>query len=250
MSIVADYETYVSTDTWGKFCGARELLKLMDEAGIDVAIVMAEAYYRPNNELTYREIKGHNRLIGCATINANFGEEAVQELEKAVNTWGMKGLKLMPTFHGYRVDSPLVYPLMEKVREFGIPVTIHSGSYYAQPLEIGALAEIFPDVPIIMDHMGYRYNVNQAVQMAKKHDNIYLGTAVVVVEPVLIKIAVEEAGAEKIIFGSNAPGSFMDLSIESIKRIGFSKEQESLIFGENLARLYDITHLAKSTFEL
>jgi len=41
--------------------------------------------------------------------------------------------------------------MMRKAQALGIPVTIHSAGSPAHPLEIGVLAEAFPEVPVIMD---------------------------------------------------------------------------------------------------
>ncbi|MEW6399863.1 MAG: amidohydrolase family protein [Bacillota bacterium] len=237
-----DFEAYWSPQPLdGKVYGPREILEMEDTAGIDMVVLMPSPDFRPDNRGLAEAIRGYeDRIIGCAQVNPRFGEEAVEELETAITRWGLKALKLMPTFHGYAVESPTVDPVMEKARELGIPVNIHSGSYNCYPLEIAALAQRYPEVPIIMDHMGYRFRENQAILAARMCPNIYLGTTLICVEPILIKFAVKELGPERVVFGSNAPGSYPDLCVEAIRRLNLGAEAEVLIFGENLARIYKL----------
>ncbi len=152
----------------------------------------------------------------------------------------MQGLKLMAPQHGYQISSAVCDPLMETARSLGIPVTIHSQGTPAHPLEIAELAKRHPEVPMIMDHMGHRYWVNQALQAARACDNIFLGTTIASFEPLIIARAVDELGPENIVFGSNAPSAYPDLAMESIRRARLGDRTEELIFGENLARIYKL----------
>ncbi|MBI4641718.1 MAG: amidohydrolase [Candidatus Tectomicrobia bacterium] len=237
MAMTMDFEIYLAQ---GSEYGPKELLALEDEAGIEMAIVMPSPIFRPLNKWVAEQLKGHPRLIPCCQVNPHFGEEAVKEFETAVKEWGMKGLKLMATLHGYQIESPMVYPLMEKARELKVPVNIHSGTHGCEPLQIGELAARYPDVPIIMDHMGYRSYVGQAIAAAKRCENILLGTTIVSYEPIQVRRAVDEVGADRVVFGSNAPSCFPVYAVQSLKRMKFTSEQEELIFGKNLARLYGI----------
>lgn len=236
-----DFEFYYSRRLVnGRELTIDDILTMEDQAGIDVFVLMPPPDHRPDNRRVVEAIQGIDRIIGCCQVNPHFGQEAVHELERAVLEWGMKSLKLMPTIHGYPIEDTLVDPLMRKARELGIPVNIHSGTHNAMPLEIAALAKRYPDVPIIMDHMGYRFAVSQAIMAAKWHPNIWLGTTIVNSEPWLVGMALRELGPHRIVFGSNGPSCFPDLAVESILRLNLGQEAEDLILGGNLARIYGI----------
>ncbi len=232
---IYDFEVYV-TDPEER----EQLLVWADEAGIEKMVGMPSAKFRPPNRMVAELIAGDDRFIGCCQVNPRFEQEAVAELEMCVTELGMRALKLMPTYHGYAATDRILDPIMEKVQELGIPVNIHSGDYNAMPLQIAALAERYPDVSVIMDHMGYRLHTAEAVLAAEKCPNIYLGTTIATAEPIVIKRAVEAVGAERIVFGSNAPGAIPVLCVEAIKRQDFSEEELELIFWRNLARIYGI----------
>ena len=172
-------------------------------------------------------------------LNPHFGDESVKELELGVSEWGIQGLKLMPTKHGYPIVSNAAHPLMTKCAQLGIPVSIHSEGGYAHPLAIAALARQFPDVPVIMDHMGYRYWVRDAIEAARQVPNIYLATTAVM-EPHFINMAINAVGIDRIVFGSNGPFAIPKMQIEVIKYLQLSEEDETKILGGTLAKLYKL----------
>lgn len=204
-------------------------------AGVGALIWMPQPKLRPENEAMARALVGfpeRERFTLTCSVNPQFGVQAVVELERCATQWGMKGLKLMPTLHGYSLTSPTVQALMEKARELKLVVNIHSGSFNCHPLQIAALARRYPEVPFVMDHMGYRYDCADALTAARECPNIYLGTALVSpAEPILVKRAAQQVGAERVVFGSNAPGSYIDLSIEGIRRQSLGPAAEEMILG-------------------
>ena len=129
---------------------------------------------------------------------------------------------------------------MDVARASGIIVNIHSTGNHGDPLEIGALARRYPDVPIIMDHMGYRNDGRAAIAAAEDNPNIFLGTTIAAFEPSFVATAIKAVGPERIIFGSNLPACYPDLAMESLRRGNFGAEVEALIFGGNLVRMLNI----------
>ena len=104
MAITMDFEIYlVKGEVAGVHYGVREMLKLLDDAGIQYAAVMSVALYKPDNRWVAERLKGQPRLLGTCCVNPNFGDKAVAEFEKGLKEWGTKGLKLMPTRHGYYI---------------------------------------------------------------------------------------------------------------------------------------------------
>lgn len=238
MAIRMDFESYLAE---GAEDGPAELLALEDAAGIDVAIVMPRVQLRPDNRWLVAALKGHEkRLVACCSVNPNFGAEAVEEFRTGIVEWGMRGLKLMPPGFALNLGSPSMKPLMDLARELKQPVTIHSGNPPGHPLQIAMVARKWPEVPIIMDHMGYRDFGGDAVEAAQLCPNIYLGTTLVTVEPRTIRHAVQVLGPERVVFGSNAPSAYPDLGVENIRRLKLGQEAEELVLGENLRRIYGL----------
>ena len=224
----------------GTVFGLEQLDALCRDAGVDQAVLMPAPTFLPRNRLVADALaaapQSRGRFVGCALVNPHFGEDAVDELERAVREWGFRAAKLMPTLHAVGLIGPLAHPTMRKAQELGIAVTIHSGESPAHPLEIGALAEAFPAVPVIMDHMGYRNHVGAAIAAAKRAPNLYLMTTAVM-EPHCIRDAVREVGAHRVVFGSNGPAVRPSTQILVIKQAELAPADERKVLGENAARL-------------
>ncbi len=242
--MIIDCEMYhLTVPLAGKVFGLAGLEELAREAGISRACVVAEFAIRPKNRQLADELTvfqaARALFFGCAWINPHLGDEAVHELEICVKEWGFRALKLMPTHHAFRSASTVAHSLMRKAEELNIPITIHSGTFFAHPLEIGVLAEAFPRVPVIMDHMGYRYHVAEAIAAAKRAPNLYLATTAVM-EPHWIRQAVKELGAERVMFGSNAPYVFPSTQLLVLHQAELSEADEKKVLGENAARVFHL----------
>jgi predicted TIM-barrel fold metal-dependent hydrolase len=219
--------------------GAPELEAVLDQHGLDMTMVMAPTAQYPDNESIAKAIKGHARLIGYAVVNPYGPGGGVPELDRCVQEWGMKGLKLMPLRHGYEVDGEVPLRAMERAARLGVPVSIHSGAQFCLPWQIADLARKFPSVPVIMDHMGFRYYVDGAINVAKTTPNIYLETALVSM-PGYVRMAVDQVGADRVIYGSDYPTGHPASMLAVIKAANLKPEQEALVLGLNLARIMNI----------
>ena len=221
----------------GRPGGADELVKIFDEAGIQAAMTLISSADAATNRTVWEAMTKHPaRIFGMCLVNARQGmKAAVDEFRMTVKEWGFKGLK-----HGAESDD-----LVAAADEMGIPVTIHTGgeswapqtkTFYAK---IEEMAIKYPKLSIIMEHMGYRYAVDLAIELAKKHANLYLGTTIPpACEPIYVKKAVREVGAEKVVFGSNSPFALATLGVEGIRRLNLGKENERLVFSGNFERIY------------
>lgn len=221
----------------GRPGGADELVKVFDEAGIQAAMTLISSADAATNRTVWEAMKKHpTRIFGMCLVNARQGmKAAVDEFRMTVKEWGFKGLK-----HGVESDD-----LVAAADEMGVPVTIHTGgeswtpqtkTFYAK---IEEMAKKYTKLPIIMEHMGYRFAEDLAIELARKYPNLYLGTTIpAAAEPVLVKKAVQEAGAEKVVFGSNSPYALATLGVEGIRRLKLGKEDERLVFSGNFEKIY------------
>ncbi|MHB9027292.1 MAG: amidohydrolase family protein [Candidatus Latescibacterota bacterium] len=220
---------------YGKTFGAEELLRMEDEAGVQAAFTMAQGYDGSNNQTVHEAMLKHPRIIGCCLGEPAKGKAAVEEFRMTVKEWGFRGLKLP------LANSDTVNELAKAADEMGVAVTIHTNGNAATYSRISEIAKKFPRLPIIMEHMGYRYHVDLAVEITRKHSNLHMGTTVVAAaEPFAVKRAIQEAGAEKVLFGSNAPWALPRIGVEGIKRLKLGKEDEELVFAENFKRIFRI----------
>ncbi|MBI4596313.1 MAG: amidohydrolase family protein [Candidatus Tectomicrobia bacterium] len=120
------------------YLGAEDLIRDMDEAGIDKSVLLGVDFclckelddYKGTWEECHEPIreaiqKHSDRLIGFVGIDPR-RENAAALLENAVKDWGMKGLKIHPSA-GFYPNDPVCYSLYAKASELGIPIVIHTG---------------------------------------------------------------------------------------------------------------------------
>jgi len=244
---VGDFESYMPFEFNDKPYGKAGVLATMDEAGIDACILFVGGVMpdpREANAELLAICKGEARILPGCLVNPTMGALATDDLKRCVDQ-GARTVKLMAAGHRYRIDSSCVDPVMALAKELGITATIHSGSELSgcAPTYIGNVAQRHPDVLIIMDHMGYREWVGQAVDAAVANPNIYLGTTLIAAaEPISIKNIVREGsvGADRIVFGSNGPAGVAVHGVNGIRNVGFTAEETALILGENFKRIYRI----------
>jgi len=217
------------------------IIKLMDEAEIDMSIVMTysdgpsqEGEYNPLEYVNKSVSRYPNRLIGYARINPGYGKEAEEAFEKCLFDYRMKGLKLHPL--GYRLfpDEDLTVNLVNLASKYNAPVLFHCGDEeYTYPLLIERLAIKCPKAKIILGHMGGYYHVKEAIRVAQRCPNIILETSAMPY-PEMIKEAVYKIGARRILYASDGPGCDPKIEVHKVRIAKLKKSEERLIFSENI----------------
>lgn len=171
-------------------------------------------------------------------------------------------LKLHPSMHNYYLPtySPypgeavkkIVYPVFDKARELNVPVMIHQGETpYAMPCQIAPIAETYPDVPIVVAHSGAN-NIpglaNDAILLARTHENVYLGTSWV--QPMELIQMYYSIGPSKIIFESDCSPVSMghalrlvtNLHLKQPLGVGATKDEVYRMIGGNIGDLCGISY--------
>lgn len=190
----------------------------MDEAGITYACM--SAWSRPgkmvfsNEEVAQYTRAYPNRILGLAAVDLHNPVEAVKELEHYVKVEGFVGLRVVPWLWNLPPTDAHYWPLFVKCIELDIPFLTQVGhTAPACPSEVGrpipyidTIALKFPDLKIIMGHIGYPWAA-ETVAVAWKHKNVYIDTSAwspKYYAPEFIHFA-NTTGREKVMFGTNFP---------------------------------------------
>lgn len=243
MSMIIDAHTHIDACPGSPWQDPPEvLLPLLDEAGIDRAIVMTygdapSSVWDPLGYVAQAIRKHRDRLIGFARLTPAAGKHASDLLEKAIVEEGMKGLKLHP--YGYRLppDSPETLALIRLAASLGAPTLFHCGDEeFTRPLEIARAARACPEAKIILGHMGGYFHVEAAIECAEELPNLYLETSAMPY-PSMIRRAIDAVGPERVIFASDGPGCDPRLERDKIEIAALSEEEKRLVLGGNIERL-------------
>ena len=216
----------------------QRILTRMDAAGVDRAMVCSLAQ-RIENDFIIGLVKDYpERLLGFGQVRPQ-DDDALEEIAR-IAAAGLSGLKLHPSLHGYHVaDHGLLDPVFEACAEHGLPVLINAlDDAFCAPLAIEEIARNHPEVPTIIAHMGAVWNVPEAIIVAERQPHVYLETSATLVSDV--RRAYARLGPEKILMGSEWPGSDFDLERMKIAKAIPDEKDRALVEGGNFARLLGI----------
>jgi predicted TIM-barrel fold metal-dependent hydrolase len=232
---------------------SESLLRFLDEQGVDYAVALAE--YNPmvtgvcSNERVGEFCRASERLIPFANINPFMTPNAVEELNRCVNEFGCKGLKLYPTYQHFYPNDNRLFPLYGRAQELGIPIMFHTGSSvfpnallkYGDPLALDEVAVFFPRLIIIQAHSGRGFWYDRAFFLSVLHENVYMDITGLPPKNLLKYFPDLEKNQDRILFGSDWPGikSIQD-NIAAIGNLPIGEETKAKILGLNAARILGI----------
>ncbi|MFT4083319.1 MAG: amidohydrolase family protein [Nocardioides sp.] len=207
----------------------------LDEAGVDIAVGCSLGQSIDNPYIASVVETYPDRIIGFGQVNPR-QPGAVEEL-RACARLGLKGIKLHPTLHGYHfADHGMLDPIFAAAGEEGLVILVNAlDDPWCAPLAIEEISRGFPQTPVLIAHMGTVWNVTEALIVAERHDHIYLETSST--QLLEVQMAYRRVGPEKIVMGTDWPGSHFVLERAKIARAIPNDADRALVEGDNLARI-------------
>lgn len=217
-----------------------DMMRSMDAAGVDMAVGCSLGQMVDNSFIAETMRKYPERIIGFGQANPR-ANDAVETINRCAKDLGLRGLKLHPTMHGYHfADHGLLDPIFDAADRNNLVVLVNAlDDPFCAPLSIEEISRNFPNVPVLIAHMGTIWNVNEAILVAKRNPNIYLETSGS--QLIDVKLAYRGVGAGQIVMGTDWPGSDFDLERAKIARAIPSSSDRELVEGGNLARLLGLS---------
>ncbi|MBL7080939.1 amidohydrolase [Candidatus Bathyarchaeota archaeon] len=223
-----------------------DLLAIMDGNGID-SIVTCAPYSSIGKDRTYDDAnrflvesmsKAPERIIGFLRVNPHLQEHALRSIEDGVKNQSFKGVKVHPRNEAFAINSEeLAFPIAELASKLKVPILIHTGepdTYgFAQPTLVGDLADSFPDLTLIIGHMGKRL-YEDAICVARWFENIILETSFRSHRD--IARAVKRVGADRVVYGSDMPFGVPEIEMMKVRLADITSEEKGLVLGDNMAR--------------
>ncbi|HRA89735.1 MAG TPA: amidohydrolase family protein [Planctomycetaceae bacterium] len=187
-------------------------------------------------------VAGHpDKLIGFLSLDPT-QDGWQREMMVGHQELGLRGIKLMSMYAGFQPDDTRLDPLWAYATQYSLPVLLHTGTtFVAQaPLEctlprhLDKVAIRFPEVHIIMAHLGHPYEP-ECVAVIRKHPNVYSDISALHYRPFQLYhslMLVQEYGVwNKLLFGSDYPFTTVDKSIDGLRQLN------DQVKGTNLPRL-------------
>lgn len=162
------------------------------------------------------------RFIGFASVDPR-REDALEVLDEAFGTLGLKGLKLNPAKQHFFPGDEMMFPIYEKCLEYDKPIIFHAGlswepgaiTEYAHPLKFEEAAVRYPKLRMCLAHFAWPF-VREMVMLMIKYPNVYTDTSVLYLdspEESMKRLFTVDMGPlwtdralhRQIMFGSNGP---------------------------------------------
>jgi predicted TIM-barrel fold metal-dependent hydrolase len=195
----------------------------MNQFGVEISILtnLSAVFYKntqtANTEL-YQEIKSRNifanRFIPFAVINPIYGGWK-DDLKTCVNKYGMKGLKLLPQYHGYDLNNPSCIELVNRARDQDLVVAFSSRIVDSRPsswMDIGTewtLNDLLPIIRRVPDAKYLFQNPSQSLDLHREASEI-VNTANLIMDTSGRSLnnlgeLIKSFGVEKFAFGTHSP---------------------------------------------
>ena len=216
-----------ATTTWADYEEAFACVE------ISVAFTIARDRTRVDRELNDNVADfvaaASTRRIGFLSVHPEVAG-AEEELERCREELGLKGVKLGPN---YQIFDPLgepalrIYALAER---HGLPIVFHQGASpvreaplrYAHPLLMDEIATRFPELRIVMAHMGHPWQRDTIVTI-RKHPHVYADVSALFYRPWSfyegMRLATEWGALDKLLFGSDFPIATPQETIDGLRRV-------------------------------
>ena len=181
-----------------------------------------------SNDTVATYVKTHpDRLIGFAGIDPADRAHAVEEIERATSDLGMKGIAVSPAAQDLHPSSSNMEAVYERADALNLPIMFHQGIQisseckleYAQPILLDAVAREYPNLKIIIAHLGYPW-IDEALVLLGKHTNVYSDISWLLHQPwqayQALHSAYQYGVMDKLLFASGFPFNSATESIETL----------------------------------
>jgi predicted TIM-barrel fold metal-dependent hydrolase len=239
-SLDADYERRVT---------------FMAEHGIDAAVLFpASGGPAPNGFVdraaantqlaAYRDRDPQRFVAALGAVNPNDGELAIDEIDRCVETLGMRGIVWHHRFDGMPMDHAAMDRMLPRLAHHKIPAFVHilADSTLEAPWRLEILADRYPEIQFVaLDAFSCTSHAHWMQYIASKHDNICFDTAAMVAVGHGFDGFVEKHGAHRLCLGTNfytSPRLFAaPAPLNELRALGFAPEDLNQILGGNARRI-------------
>ena len=227
---------------FSRFEHYRDLITQMNRIGVTCGVV-SNLWTTGEHWQAYPEM-----LAMCETYPGRFWgylapdphrDDHRTEMEKFAACPCFRGVKLHPVEHKMDFECPEYQYVYAWAGEREFPVLLHT--WGQEVLRFHKLAQSFPRTIFILGHSGGEEDaVRSAIEVAARHENVYLDTACSYVWYGAVEAMARGAGACKVLYGSDAYWNSMEAAVGRILLAELTDEEKRQILGLNAKRLFHL----------
>lgn len=180
------------------------------------------------NEVTAEFVASDSTRIGFMSIDPT-RYDWVEEMDKSIEL-GLVGIKLGANYQRFDPLSREALALYARAERLALPILFHIGASpvreaplkYAHPLVMDEVAIRFPDLKIVMAHIGHPW-VRETIVTIRKHPNVYADASAIYTRPWMVYeamvMATEWGVMHKLLFGSDFPITTPQYAMERLRAV-------------------------------
>lgn len=181
------------------------------------------------NDATAEFVAGApGKRIGFMSVNPEWSS-VLDEAERCRDL-GLVGVKLGPNYQNFDPLSEQACAFYAYCERERLPILFHQGTSpiqeapirYTHPLVMDDIALRFPELRIVMAHMGHPF-VRETVAVIRKHPHVYADISSVYLRPWMeweaLTFAVEWGTTHKLLFGSDYPITHAGEAMAGLRRV-------------------------------
>jgi predicted TIM-barrel fold metal-dependent hydrolase len=189
----------------------------------------ATGYWVPNDLIADYVAKHPDELVGWASVDPN-DPGCLAELDRCYHELGLRGLKVGPAYQHFDPNDRAHWPLFERCRDLDIPVIWHQGTTFpseaklawANPLQLEDLAMAFPELKMIVAHLGHPWETD-LIALLRKAPNLYADISAIHYRPwrywQAMVTALEYGVMHKLLLGSDFPSGTVENVIAGLRAV-------------------------------
>lgn len=195
---------------------------------------------RCSNQYISDLVKNRKQLLGCAIINPKL-DSAMEDTIHAVSLDNIKMIEFNSFEHGYYPDDcEKLDEILTIIGQANLPVKVFTGlGAHALPHQWEQHVVNHREIEFVFLHMGcfdYGYG---CIDLAARHDNIYLETSNQY-EMQILRKAFKELPREKLLFGTMYPERLTSNGIDIFDMFDLDRDTINAIMHRNAEKLLKI----------
>jgi predicted TIM-barrel fold metal-dependent hydrolase len=123
-------------------------------------------------------------FVGFHSVDPIGGEAAADEVRYAVDSLGLRGVKLHPAANDVDIDDRRAWPIYATAQDLDVPLLVHTGwcrvphvPFTKQRADrLNSAAHDFPGLRLVLAHAGFPW-IEDALAMLLRYPNVWADTA-------------------------------------------------------------------------
>ncbi len=225
---------------------AEQMVSRMDQVGVGRLAVsdfmaIGPDYRKGNDRIGAGVAAFPDRLVGYVVYNPNYESEMADEMARAFDALGCRGIKLHCALHDTSTEDPRYHLAFQTAQEQGCPMLCHV--YQGpSPAFLMERLEAFPDAKFIYAHIGGgdREGLKPFVEVAHARPNLFFDLGYSKMARGTLAWLVEQVPPTQILYGSDHPVNGFTFQLGRVLNADISDELKRIILWDNAARIFGV----------